>query len=132
MTRYVLVSLAGGILFAVMDGVIHANPLALRLYQFYHPLARPSLNALAGVAIDLAYGFALAGIFLLLHRALPGATGLAKGLSFALLLWFLRVVMGLVGEWMVLKVPTSTLLYGLITGFGEMLVLGLFFGLTLR
>ena len=132
MTRYIIVSIISGILFGIMDGVIHANPLAQRLYQVYQPIARTSINALAGTIIDLIYGFVMAGVFLLLYKSLPGGTGLVKGLSFALLLWFFRVVMYTASHWMMYNVPVETLLYSLLAGLGEMLVLGLLYGLTLK
>ena len=93
MIRYIVVSVASGVLFGVMDGLIHANPLARKLYAIYEPLARKSINIPAGFAIDLIYGFAMAGIFLLLYASLPGQSPLAKGLSFGLLAWFFRVAM---------------------------------------
>jgi ethanolamine ammonia-lyase large subunit len=38
MNRYIIiVSIASGILFGVMDGLINANPLAQRLYEVYKP-----------------------------------------------------------------------------------------------
>ncbi len=132
MVRYILVSLGGGILFGVMDGLIHANPLAVRLLEVYRPIARPAVNAAAGIVIDLVYGFVLAGIFLLLYRSLPGESGLIKGLSFGVLAWFLRVVMGALSEWIMYTVPGETLLYQAGAGLVEMLVLGILFGLTLR
>jgi hypothetical protein len=132
MLRYVLVSLAGGILFGAMDGVINANPLAQRLFQVYQPIARTSVNAPAGIAIDLVYGLVMAGVFLLLYPSLPGASGWTKGLSFGVLAWFFRVLMNTASDWMMFKVPAGTLLYGLGTGLLEMLVIGILFGLTLR
>jgi hypothetical protein len=71
----------------------NANPLAQRLYEVYRPIARTSINPLAGIMIDLVYGFIIAGVFLLLYKSLPGETGLVKGVSFAFLVWFFRVVM---------------------------------------
>ena len=57
MSGYVIVSVVGGILFGILDGVINANSLAQRLYAVYKPIARTSINPLAGIAIDLVYGF---------------------------------------------------------------------------
>ncbi len=128
---YLVVSLVSGILFGVLDGIINANPLAQRLYQVFKPLAKPSLNAIAGVAIDLVYGFVLAGLFLLLYASLPGDTGLIKGISFALGTWFFRVVMQVASQWVMYTIPIKTLLYTLAAGLAEMLVLGGLFGLTL-
>ena len=132
MAGYLIVSVASGILFGIMDALINANPLAQKLYQVYRPIARKSLNPLAGLLIDLAFGFGMAGIFLLLYASLPGGTGLIKGISFALLAWFFRVAMSVASQWVMFKVPGKALLYSLLTGLAEMLVLGLFYGLTLK
>lgn len=132
MKRYIAVSIATGLLFALMDGLINANPLTQQLYAVYAPIARPSVNAAAGIAIDLAYGFILAGLFLLLFRGLPGRSGVVKGLSFGLIAWFLRVVMQAASAWVMYTVPEMALLYMILTGFGEMLVLGAFLGATLK
>jgi hypothetical protein len=132
MIRYIIVSVVGGILFGILDGVINANPLAQRLFEVYKPIARKSINLVAGVAIDLVYGFIMAGVFLLLYHSLPGATGLLKGVSFAVLAWFFRVVMSAASQWVMYNVPAQALLYSVGAGLGEMIVLGVFYGLTLR
>ena len=78
MIRYIIVSVVSGILFGILDGVTNANPLAQRLYAVYKPIARTSINPLAGIMIDLGYGFIMPGVFLLLYNSLPGETGLVK------------------------------------------------------
>ena len=130
--KYAAVGVASAILFGVMDGLINANPLAEELLEFYSPIRRTSVDVLAGVMIDLAYGFILAGMFLMLYRSLPGHRGLFKGASFALIVWFFRVVMYTVSQWVMLRVPVEALVYSLFTGLGEMLVLGILYGSTLR
>ena len=132
MIGYIIVSVVSGILFGILDGVINANPLAQRLYEIYKPIARTSINPLAGIVIDLVYGFVMAGVFLLLYKSLPGETGLIKGVSFAFLAWFFRVVMYTASQWVMFQVPARTLLYTLVTGLAEMLILGVLYGLTLR
>jgi len=132
MTTYVVVSIVGGILFGILDGLINANPVAQRLYAVYKPIAKTSLNIVAGVAIDLAYGFIMAAVFLLLYTSLPGEIGIAKGLSFAILVWFFRVVMSVASTWMMYTVPARTLRYTLFAGLAEMLALGILYGLTLQ
>lgn len=132
MITYIVISIISGILFGILDGLIHANPVAQKLYQVYKPIARNSLNMAAGVAIDLSYGFILAGVFLVLYTSLPGEAGLLKGLSFAILAWFFRVVMSVASSWMMYTVPVRTLLYTLLAGLAEMFVLGLLYGLFLR
>ncbi len=132
MVSYILVSLGGGILFGLLDGLLNANPLATSLYAVYKPITRTSINFQAGIVIDLLYGFVLAGMFLLLYQSLPGATGLLKGISFAFLVWFLRVVMYAASQWVMFTVPDSAVLYTLVAGLGEMLILGILYGLTLK
>jgi hypothetical protein len=132
MLRYMIVSLASGILFGILDGIINANPLAQKLYAVYQPIARTSVNAIAGVAIDLVYGFVLAAVFLILYASLPGQHAIVKGLAFAIIVWFFRVVMQAASTWMMFNVPIPTIIYSLVAGLAEMLVLGLLYGLTLR
>lgn len=132
MVRYIVISLVSGILFGLMDGLINANPFAQKLYEAFKPIAKTSVNVPAGIVIDLIYGFAMAGIFLVLYKNLPGETGLIKGMSFALLVWFFRVVMSAASQWMTFNVPVGALIYSLIAGLLEMLILGLLYGLTLK
>jgi len=132
MSNYIIVSVVSGLLFGILDGLINANLFARRLHEVYKPIAKTSLNVPAGVVIDFAYGFIMAGIFLLLYKSLPGEIGLLKGISFAILAWFFRVVMSVASNWMMFKIPVRTLLYALLTGLGEMLILGIIYGLFLE
>lgn len=132
MIRYVIVSIANGILFGVMDGLINANPLAQKLFEVYKPIARTSINMPAGIIIDIIYGFVIGFIFLLLYNALPGNTGIIKGLVFALIVWFFRVLMSVATSWMMYQVPITTLLYVAVTGLIEMLILGIIYGMFLK
>jgi hypothetical protein len=132
MTTYLVISIASGLLFAVLDGLINANPLAVKLLSVYKPIARTRVNMMAGILIDLLYGFLLAGLFLLLYPSLPGESGLLKGLSFGLIAWLLRVLMAVLGEWMMFSIPLKTLVYKVLAGLGEMLVIGILYGLTLH
>jgi hypothetical protein len=132
MVGYMVISTISGILFGVMDGLINANPLARRLYEVYKPIAKTALNPLAGIVIDLVYGFVMAGIFLLLYSSLLGETGLVKGLGYGLLIWFFRVVMQAASQWVMFNVPVKTLLYSLFAGLGEMVILGGLYGLALK
>jgi hypothetical protein len=131
-TSYIIVSIISGILFGILDGLINANPMANKLYEVYKPIAKTSINFVAGTIIDIAYGFILAALFLLVYPSLPGEVGLVKGVSFALIVWFLRVVMSVASQWMMFKVPSKALLYTLLAGLGEMLILGILYGLALQ
>jgi len=130
--RYILTSVGAGIFFGILDGVINANPLAQKLNAAYSPILKKSVNVFAGIGIDLAYGFIMAAMFLLLYKSLPGESGLVKGLCFGLLAWFFRVVMSGASTWMILEVPAGLVFYNLVTGLGEMVLIGFFFGLILK
>ncbi len=132
MLIYILISIVSGLLFGILDALINANPVAQKLFEVYKPIARTSINPVAGFIIDLIFGFVMAGVFLILYNSLPGETGLIKGMSFSLLMWFFRVVMYSASQWMIFKIRLETLLYSLVTGLGEMLILGGLFGLTLN
>jgi hypothetical protein len=129
---YLIVSVVSGILSGILDGLINANPIAIGLYEAYKPIARTSINMPVRIAIDLIYGFVMAGVFLILYASLPGEAGLVKGISFGILVWFFRGVMYVASQWMMFNVSGTALLYMLITGLAEMLVLGILYGLTLR
>ncbi len=132
MIRFVAIGIASGVLFAILDGLINANPLAVRLFAVYQPIARKSINLPAAILIDVLYGFGMAVIFLLLYTALPGETGWVKGISFGLIAWFFRVAMDALSKWIMFTVPLETMEYSLAAGLIEMLVLGLLYGLTLK
>ena len=69
MTTYLIVGLASGIIFVLLDFVLNVNPLARRLSEPYAPISRKGIRLIAPVVIDLLYGLAMAGIFLLLRPA---------------------------------------------------------------
>jgi hypothetical protein len=73
MTRYVIVSVIGGVLFGVLDGLINGNPFAQKLFQVYKPISKTTIN-----------------------------------------------------------IPVSALLYILLTGLAEMVMLGILYGTTLK
>jgi hypothetical protein len=132
MIRYLIVSIFSGLVFGILDGLIHANPIAQKLLLVFQPIARPSANIPVGVTIDIMYGFILAGVFLILYKSIPGKTGWAKGLNYGVFIWFLRVVMYVISTWMMFNIPQTTLFYLLFTGLVEMLIIGLIYGVFLK
>jgi len=131
MGRYIIIGIISGVLFGIMDGIFNANPLAQRLYKVFKPIARKSINMTVGILIDLIYGFALAGMFILFQGSLPFTYKLLNGFLYGVLIWFLRVVMQVASQWMMFNIPVKTMIYTLSFGLVEMLVLGLLYGLTL-
>ncbi|HTP88159.1 MAG TPA: hypothetical protein VMJ34_14485 [Bryobacteraceae bacterium] len=129
--RLLTVGLAAGLLFAVMDGLINANPVAQRLYAFYRPIVRESVNAPLGVLFDLVSGIVMAILFVTLKPAFPGGWAF-RGIAFGLLAWFFRVAMGSASQAVMFRIPASALVYSLLTGLAEMVALGLFYGALLK
>jgi hypothetical protein len=132
MIRYIIVSISSGILFGILDGLINANPFAQKLYAVYKPIARTAINVPAGIIIDIVYGFIMAALFLMLFQNLPGQSGIIKGISFAVMVWFFRVVMSAASSWMMYDISLNTVIYTLVAGLAEMLILGILYGLTLK
>lgn len=122
MLRQIVVGFVAGVAFLVLDGLLNANPVARQAYAVYRPIARSSVDAVAGSVVDLAYGLILVALFMTLRHCLPGSTSLTKGLSFGVMVWFLRVVMRVAGEWVMTMVPLSTHVYSLAAGLVQMLL----------
>jgi hypothetical protein len=132
MIRFVLTAVLTGILFGIMDGLINGNPYAVKLMECFKPLAKQSINIPAGLLIDLIYGFAISGIFLIIRLALPFESALLNGVLYGLGMWFFRVLMGVVSYWIMFNIPAKTLIYLLLTGLAEMIILGIVNGLILK
>ena len=131
MTRYIITAVLTGLLFGIMDGLINGNPYAVRLMETYKPIAKRTINVPAGLLIDLLYGFVISGVFIIIWPSLPTEIGIVKGFTYGLGMWFFRVLMGVISNWMMLNIPAKTLIYVLLTGFIEMIILGIINGLML-
>jgi hypothetical protein len=129
--RLLAIGLAAGFVFAILDGLIHANPVAQRLYAVYRPIVRESVNAPIGLAFDLISGVVMAFLFVALSPALPGEW-LAKGAAFGLMAWFFRVAMGTASQAVMFRISASCLAYSLFAGLAEMIALGLFYAALLK
>jgi hypothetical protein len=132
MIRFIITAILTGLLFGILDGLINGNPYATKLMECYKPIAKQSINIPAGLIIDLVYGFAISGLFLLLFPVLPTEFGLIKGIIFGVGMWFFRVLMNVISSWMMFNIPGKTLVYLLLTGFIEMILLGILNGLMLK
>jgi hypothetical protein len=132
MKRFIIAAIATGLLFGILDGLINGNPFALKLMECYKPIAKNTINIPAGLLIDLFYGFMISGIFIVILPVLPTNSGIIKGMTYGLGMWFFRVLMGVVSNWMMFNIPVETLLYLLFAGLFEMIILGIFNGYLLR
>ena len=131
MPTYLLVGLAGGVIFLMLDAIVNGNPLAQRLSSPYRPIARTRLMIIPALAIDILYGLAMAGLFLLLRGSFPGGW-VGAAISFGLLAWFFRVLMNALGQWVMFDIPVATHLYAISAGLLEMLALGFFFSIAFK
>ncbi len=132
MVRFIIAAVLTGLLFGTMDGLINGNQYALKLMECYAPVAKQTINVPAGILIDLIYGFIISGIFIIIRPSLPTEAGIVKGLAYGTGMWFFRVLMGVLSDWMMLNVPVRTLIYVLLTGLVEMAILGMLNGLILK
>jgi hypothetical protein len=132
MTRFIIAAILTGLLFGILDGLINGNPFASKLVECYKPIAKQSINIPAGIIIDLVYGFAISGLFMLLFPVLPSEFGLIKGITFGVGMWFFRVLMNVISSWMMFNIPGKTLVYLLLAGLVEMILLGILNGLMLK
>lgn len=132
MLRFIIAAFLTGLLFMIMDGLINGNPYAVKLMECYKPIAKQSINIPIGLLIDLFYGFIISGIFLIIMPVLPTESGIIKGLTYGFGMWFFRVLMGVVSNWMMFTIPVKTLIYILLTGLIEMIILGILNGLLFK
>lgn len=132
MLRFFIAAILTGLLFGTMDGLINGNPYALKLMECYKSIAKQTINIPVGLLIDLFYGFIISGIFIIILPALPAESGILNGLLYGFGMWFFRVVMGVISNWMMFAVPGKTLIYVLLTGLFEMIVLGILNGIIIK
>jgi hypothetical protein len=132
MIRYIVTSILTGLLFGVLDGLINGNPYSTKLLECYKPIAKQKINIPAGLLIDLVYGFLISGLFIILIPVLPTEIGIIKGITFGIGMWFFRVLMNVLSSWMMFNIPVKTLVYILLTGLVEMILIGILNGLILK
>ena len=59
-------------------------------------------------------------------------SGIIKGGCFAFITWFFRVAMYSASQWMKFNLPVGASIYSLVAGLGEMMILGMLYGLVLK
>ena len=86
MIRFIIISLIGGLLFGIPDGLINANSLAHKFLEYYKYIAKQNINVQMGLIIDGIYGFVMYWIFLLIYISLPSENGLIKGFIYGIII----------------------------------------------
>jgi hypothetical protein len=132
MASFIIAAGLTGLLFGTMDGLINGNPYAIKLMACYKPISRQSINIPVGLAIDLLYGFIISGMFIMILPALPTEIGIVKGATYGMGMWFFRVLMSVISNWMMFNIPGKAVIYTLLTGLIEMMILGILNGLLIR
>jgi len=124
--RFVMAGIVASILFLVLDAALGMAGGWIGARVFGLPSEQPSGiegKMTAGLIFELINGFMLALIYAVVHPSLPGQ-GWAKGLSYGLLVWGLRVVMGGFSTYMMFDVRAISIAITMATGLVEVLILG--------
>lgn len=125
--RLVVAGIVASVLFLVLDaalgtagGFIGAQVLGLPVEQ------PPGFEAKVkyGLTFELINGFMMAIIYAVIHPSLPGQ-GWKKGISYGLLVWGLRVVMGAFSTYMMTTMPPILIVITVVMGLIEVLILGI-------
>lgn len=131
MLTYVLVSIGSGFILAFFDIVIYANPLGRKIYAPYKPIARDKVSPILLILTNIAFGFTLAGFYLIIYRVLPGPTGLFRALVFGFYVWLIRSLMSSMSQWTAFKIPANVHLYTILAGLIQISTLSIFYLITL-
>jgi hypothetical protein len=129
MCHYLIVSIGSGLFIMLLDTAMPTNKihmLGCRQAENYNRILKNLSN---GWATYLLYGFVVTNIFFCFNEKLPGMSGIMKGLSFGLGIWFLRVAFVAPFQRINRNINISKLYYDLMSGLGKMLIIGLFYGL---
>ena len=52
-----------GVAFAILDGLLNANPVAQRVYAAFRPIAQQTVNVPLGLSFDIISGVVMAALF---------------------------------------------------------------------
>ena len=113
------------VLFLVLDAALGTAGGFIGAQVFGLPVEQlPGFEAKIkfGLFFELINGFMLAIIYAVIHPSLPGR-GWKKGISYGVLVWGLRVVMGAFSTYMVTNTPPTLIAVTVVTGLIEVLIL---------
>lgn len=129
--KIILLCLFIGFIFALLDFILHANPLVKNFPSIYEPVNRGWDIIMASFIIDIIYGTVLSLFYLVLYKSLPGQ-GMMKGVIYGILLWFLRITILTLTQWMVYPVSAGTIIYMIFAGLPEMIIIGALIGRMIK
>jgi len=125
--RLVVAGIAASVLFLVLDMVLGTAGGFIGAEVFGVPVEQPpgfEAKVKLGLIFELMNGFMLAVIYAVIHPSLPGR-GWKKGISYGLIVWGLRVVMGAFSTYMMTDMSPILIAITVVTGLIEVLILGI-------
>jgi hypothetical protein len=125
--RLLAAGIAASVLFLVLDAALGTAGGFIGAEAFDLPFEQPpgiEAKMKFGLIFELINGFMLAVIYAVIHPSLPGL-GWKKGLSYGLLVWGLRVVMGAFSTYMMTDMSPILIAITVVTGLIEVLILGI-------
>jgi hypothetical protein len=125
--QFLVAGIVASVLFLVLDAILGMAGGFIGAKVFGLSSEQPpgfETKMRFGLIFELINGFMLAVIYAVLHPSLPGQ-GWKKGIGYGLLVWGLRVVMGAFSTYMMTNVPPVSISIGVVTGFIEVLILGI-------
>ena len=125
--RFLVAGIAASVLFLVLDAILGMAGGFIGTKVFGLPFEQPpgiEAKIKFGLIFELINGFMLAAIYAVIHPSLPGQ-GWKKGISYGLLVWGLRVVMGAFSTYMMTDISPASTSIGVVTGLIEVLILGI-------
>jgi hypothetical protein len=123
--RLLVAGIVASVLFLVLDAVLGMAGGFVGAQVFGLPFEQPSgieAKMKFGLIFELINGFMLAVIYAVIHPSLPGR-GWKKGISYGLLVWGLRVVMGAFSTHMMTDMSPILIAITVVTGLFEVLIL---------
>ena len=123
--RLIVAGIVASVLFLVLDAVLGTAGGFIGSQVFGLPFEQPpgmEAKMKFGLIFELINGFMLAVIYAVIHPSLPGR-GWKKGISYGLLVWGLRVVMGAFSTYMMTDMPPILIAINVIMGLIEVMIL---------
>jgi len=125
--RLVVAGIVASVLFLVLDAALGTAGGFIGAEVFGLPVEQPpgfEAKMKFGLIFELINGFMLAVIYAVIHPSLPGR-GWKKGISYGVLVWGLRVVMGAFSTYMMTDMSPILIAITVVTGLIEVLILGI-------
>ena len=132
--RLLVAGIVVSVLFLVLDMVLGTAGGFIGAQVFGLPVEQPpgfEAKVKFGLIFELINGFMLAMIYAVIHPSLPGQ-GWKKGISYGLLVWGLRVVMGAFSTYMMTDTSPILIAITVVTGLIEVMILCIVIAATYR